>query len=677
MGAGHSCGACCPPTDECEEDGGIGFVDSLSVLDWGPGNEPVGQVFEETLAHLGTLDRQLLLFCATTSLAAVRWLMHLGGCIDVCDANGSTCLHVACRSGALSVVRAVMQHATLLDATDVASWTPLHIAAHMGRREAALRLLRARASPQCRNVRGQTPLDLCMDIGTLEVLRGSLPEEQDDHGDFESTQVIVTAGGNISAGVGDLLEDDSVGIPLRCEPECFLVNPSPIIRATAPHRKALLHIAAVIFNMRPSHGLAFAVVSGIVESYTGAMRLFLQNGCACRIKLGSFLGEAFSLCTLIRFSVFDFMPLLNTGVISSLSRAFSVLQLPEDLQKIDRLVRGLAHVWWRKHKALDEGLADGQTSQLCQEARASKDLQSKAQDGDQQSELQGLELKQYLAGSDALCQLMLSAVLLHWFVHANGSGPSRQLSFEAWLALNRGIEAGGTDVPEHVQRRVHAVVCESFREELVLSKPTGLSGQPAGSPGEEGGGAGALSVCATLEGWVEILDSTLAGPEASARDGTCGEHTASAGLAQGLGSGRSGMLQAAFASATGGAGGNKGTVAAGVGGRVWASLCSIFLLFATSPGDDAGNAPYVLTDARHLRVAHVSTETLGITLQGVPGKNTPDKLEIPITFVLLLADGRWREVRVTKLDLKVETAEELQSWVSNLVQLPANQFIAI
>lgn len=701
MGARHSCVACCPAADDCETEVGGGFVvESLSVLDWGPGNEPVGQVFDETLAHLDALDRQLLLFCATSSLAAVRWLLYLGAHIDACDVNGSTCLHVACRSGGLSVVCEVMRHSQLLDAMDVASWTPLHIAAHMGRREAAIRLLRAGASPVWRNARGQTPLDLCMDLSTVEVLRAPPSSRKEERLPCVETSF----GGALGSVVEGMPEDDNVGMPLRCEPECFFVNPAAVIPGTGPHRKALLHIAAVIFNMRPSSGLAFAVLSGVCDSYTGAMRLFLQSGGACRTKLGSFLGDPYSLCALIRFSVFDAMPLLHTGVLGALTRACCVLQMPEDLQKIDLLVRSLAHVWWRKHRALAEGTPDGQSPphvkrdllrQLEAPPESPQPLSQAAEIA--QPELTGLELKQYLAGADALCQLMLSTVLLHWFVHSNGSGDSRGIAFSSWLALNRGIEIGGMDIPEHVQRRIFFAVCKSFRQEMVLSKPgvavlktTSTAGvdRPSGTsprkasaprhscvgtaptPLSSGQPGGALSVCSCMEGWVELLNGVLLCAESAASDGSC-EQVAHSSTTQGLAFGGG---SSPITLSSGPASGNH---SAEPSSTVWASMCSIFLFFATSRGDDASSAPYALVDARNIRVAHVCSEKQVITLQGVPGKGAPEGYQAPLTCVVLLPDGRWQEVALPSLDLKVRTAEDLQAWVASLVQWPANQFVAI
>jgi len=652
-----------------------------------------------------------------------------------------------------------MQHTLLLDASDVASWTPLHIAAHMGRREVALRLLQANASPTWRNVRGQTPLDLCMDHGTLEVIRAAVPPKR--------SSSVLDNGTGISALSAVAVAEDSVGIPLRCEPECFFVNPAPIFRGTTQHRKQMLHIAALIFNLKPSYGLAFSVVSGLVDSYTGAMRLFLQRGGACRVALGGFLGEAFSLCTLIRFSVFDSMPLLHTGVLAALSRAFSVVQLPEDLMKIDRLVRGLAHVWWRKHKALAEGLTENpspaQQQQLAlqQQRYQVLSLQGGTADSGEMPELAGLELWQYLAGSDALCQLMLSTVLLHWLVHANGTGPGRPMPVEDWMALNRGIEGSGGDVPEHIQRRIHFLVCKRFRLELTLAHPSSQSPPSSPSPSAGSGapvvkttapplpasadsaaaarlataiaeraavaaeqaaevaaaaaaaaafystslpgttmaqrqsgasnppspqrpGAPVLSSCAIAEGWVQLLDGVLPCPESPAREGVS-ERTSMPGIAQGfaLSNDRSGAQgdqrrsgEAAVARASAAAASAAAALKVPVGeggaveGAVWASLCSIFLFFSVSNGTDASSAPYVMADARNLHVANVNSESLTISLEAIPGR---EGQRTPMTWVLLLPDGRWQEVYLARVDFKVGSAQDLQHWVSNLVQWPANQ----
>lgn len=748
MGTGPSCVACsaaecCPPPEDGEHDpsGQTAYVESLSVLDWGPGNEPVGQVFEETLSHLGALDRELLLFCATSCLSAVRWLLHLGACMDAVDANGTTCLHVACRAGGLAVVCEIMEHLPLLEAMDMASWTPLHIAAHMGRREVAARLLRARASPEWRNARGQRPSDLCKDSSTLRVLQGDWVLDEG-------------ADGRLLAS--SKADDDIVGIPELCEPECFFVSPMPVFRTSSADKTALLHIAALIFRLRPSHGLAFAVVSGAMESYTGAMRAFLQFGSHSRVQLGSFLGEALSLSKLLRFSVFDSIPLLYTGVLSSLSEAFMVLQLPEDLQKIDRIVRSLAYVWWRKHRALGETY--GETGNPVSRAFERKTEPRQPLpvmwmgDTSRQPEFAGLELMQYLASSDVLCQLMLSTVLLHWYVHNNDNvgAPPRHLPFETWMALNRGIELGGADVPGHVQRRIYDDVCGRFRRELSLAttlqpqaacaassaaavassdeggdpaaEPKAPCPMPAAAsvplapgaivlvnaaasvpggappdavprmPGAEqatpgasltaGLGLGretrlvALAQCAQVQGWVQLLEGAPPCPEAmgglaNSREGC--ERTSMSCWA--------GSLQAASAASEALSTEPKAASPLFQSSawaapqpsvpppeeQVWASLCHVFLFFAAAPGGSTSAAPYAMTDARQLKVSQVDSASRTLTLQGVGGKDLGQGRDPPLLFAVLLSDGRWLEVKVKRVVLKVEKDEELPLWVAKLV----------
>lgn len=678
----------------------------------------MGNVCEETLVNLDVLDRHLLLACATASLVAVRWLLRLGASPAARDTNSSTCLHVACRSGSLPVVCEVLRHAQV-DDIDVAGWTPLHIAAHMGRRVAAARLLRARASLASCNCNGETPLEVCMDTATLEVLRGPAAVEvlrgslvaspEEGLADLAAVVEFASNSGALQDGGLDVgcIEDDSVGMPVHCQPSFFNVFPQPSIEASGPHRTALRQIAAAIFAMSPGYGLAFALASGAMDSYTSAFHYFLKLGGACRIKLGSFLSEAFSLSTMIRFSVLDSLPLLHTGVLGALCQTCSVLQLPEDLPKIERLLQTLAHAWWRRHQMLLSSSCFGRPQppkgdvEPGQPSHPGDTVEPTSCEANDQEELCGVQLMQYLASSDALCQLMLSTVLLHWFVHSNGSGAARSLSFEEWFTLNRGIDLGGTDVTVHVQRGIHAAVHERWRPELMLSKPaaatalsvTGRSTEqcievpprkasaprhcrgarnpeasapklPRGDTPPDGvqfpvgrRPAGALSMCASVEGCVQLLGNL---PELAEANSSC-EHTGYLGLAPGLTSEGVGITQFVpplFAS------GHK-RCGNGADGIVWASLCSICLLFFTWRGEEVDNAPYALTDARSLCVAEVCAKRRVITLRAAAATGEPAQ-EASITCVVLLPDGRWHTTFMKALDLKVQTGEELLSWVSHL-----------
>jgi hypothetical protein len=197
---------------------------------------------------------------------------------------------------------------------------------------------------------------------------------------------------------------------------------------------------------------------------------------------------------------------------------------------------------------------------------------------DTEGEFAGLDLWHYLTSSDALQQLMFSTVMLHWFCHSSGGkalGGRAAMGPKDWLALNRGIEIDGANVPEHVQLRIYAAATQSFIRELFLAPPSALEDPGSGDsdgpsrrspcrimqsipirnpsgdskdvdldgipqippspvynlsvpqvgihkacPAIESGKASALAALATQEGWVEVLGGSLPGPERSGRAAT-------------------------------------------------------------------------------------------------------------------------------------------------------------
>eukprot|EP00435_Cladocopium_sp_Y103_P028973 s2010_g7.t1 len=412
---------------ECEEEsiGLVGF-ESLSVLDWGQGlanGEPVGRILHETL-NVNEVDSDLLCFAASSALTVVRWLLRLGARPDVSDCNGTTVLHAAgaCRAGSLAVVKQFIKETALLNKPDVAGWTPLHIAAHMGRRAVVVRLIQAKAMPGLVNSRGLKAADLCKDTVTYQAIIRNMGPEQADPKLF--TRGVSLEGTGLDTFADEECEEDSddlVGLPQQCEPELFFVNPRPVFSHTVAHRKALLGLAAAVFNLQPSHGLALVVLTGLEEGYTSAMKVLLKQNVS-RTMAGSFLGEPLSVCPLIRFSFFDSLPMLNTG----------------ELQKLDRILWAVASVWWRKHKALKEA------GRATQPRRVSKIP---------------MELFQYLSGQEALAlyQLMLSTLLLHRRIWGGANNmPTGPMDFEEWAELNQGIERQGEDnVPLHVQSKIY------------------------------------------------------------------------------------------------------------------------------------------------------------------------------------------------------------------------------
>lgn len=491
----------------------VGVHAMSAMLDRCPGSDPVGAIFEETLEALGPLDRELLLFCATTNIVAVRWLLYLGARWDAQDSNGSTCLHVACRAGSIQVVTDLLSYSSLLHTSDVARWTPLHIATFMGRREAVARLLRARANPDAQNLARQSPADLCPDCGTLTAFRESVEDLENEQ---DSSIPDEAAGARSSY-------DDTVGAPLECEHIPFFLPPVSAIRCGNRHDE-LWAVGVLIFNKQPSYGLAFVVACGLASTYADALLKILSKKNVNRGHVGGFLGEALSLSFLTRLSLFDSIPLWNTGVVAALRSVFAVFQLPEDFQKINRLLAGVAQVWWRKHKV------QGSPEEFDDEEDALKsDLVNRSMSC---LETSGSQLKASLGCLDALTQLMFSTVLLHWFLHGDGSKAHKKEEFSMvkWNNVNRGLGSGGGDLDEHILEQIHGLICHSFMKELALSAPVddafqGEAGEvcwerlPSAnaatsvrshhSPDEGAGLArasawqSALSSRATLEGWVQ------------------------------------------------------------------------------------------------------------------------------------------------------------------------------
>lgn len=335
------------------------------------------------------------------------------------------------------------------------------------------------------------------------------------------------------------------------------------------------------------------------------------------------------------------------------------------------------------------------------------------------AEFVGLELKQYLTSSDVLHQLMFSSVLLHWYVHRDGGEPRRNIDFSTWKRLNQSIEAGGTDVPEHVQRRIHDVICQGFTQELAVATNGRSRGEGAG-PGDEGGGRGtgdewstmtpserprasALAASAALEGWVQIVGGGF--PRPSGLTGTqavtyrhmsniFSEVTNSSGSQMAKSPldfngppeiGSSGLKGAAMQQVEAAPGPRRDDFA-------WLSTCYSLLFFSASP---AMGSPYAFVELQKVSVATVSPESRVITLVGaveaedgdadlaaaggVGGTRlahdpatvaattaAPDADKIPVTIVLLLPDGRWQEFATPKIELRVPTSAEVDMWVSCL-----------
>eukprot|EP00929_Paragymnodinium_shiwhaense_P014466 TRINITY_DN122373_c0_g1_i1.p1 TRINITY_DN122373_c0_g1~~TRINITY_DN122373_c0_g1_i1.p1 ORF type:complete len:790 (-),score=158.54 TRINITY_DN122373_c0_g1_i1:249-2618(-) len=400
------CGRVCPKAALAGQD--------HDFLEEAQGCDPAGTVFQDTLEDLNEVDKLLLFFASSSNLAAVRWLLILGASANACDTNGTTCLHAACRSGSLPVVKEFIRHGLSVTATDVAGWTALHVAIFMGRRAVSVHLMEHGADLQQPNLRGLTPLELCNDPWLREAIMACLRHRQARGGETQWQ----------CAREREIDEDIQVSSRLRFEP--FFVPRAPLLRDEHASRQrhcptAFQRAGIEIFNNRPGQGLAFLVVTGIVRDYPIELSSFLMENNVSTQQVGEFLGEDFSLAQTLRLEFMNSMRLTGTGVVSCLLKVFKQFQIPSDFQKIDRLVDGVAQIWWRQHEQVQD--YPHMVSCLGQE------------------DVEGISLMRLMSNYGTLHQLMFSTILLHWNLYA-ALPDSRRLSREDWLDLNGGILRG-------------------------------------------------------------------------------------------------------------------------------------------------------------------------------------------------------------------------------------------
>lgn len=681
MGARQSCTkACSNCAADCARPG-QGYGDDFD--EERPGGDPAGATFEETLEDLNSLDRHLMLFCASSNLSAVRWLVQLGAHWDACDANGTTCLHVACRSGAITIVKEMMEYKELLETVDVAGWTPLHIAVHVGRREVVIRLLHAGAKPGQKNAKGQVPSELCADNGTYEAIRAFEMHQQQSPGRPWEVKVDSAQG------------EDVVGNRLQYEP--FFVPRQPVIR-TQQYKKEFQRIGMLVFNRQPGFGLAFLVATGVTRDYPVDMSTFLRRSKVDIKQVGSFLGEAYSLSHTIRLEFLNSVVLQNTGVVSALIQVFHLLQLPDDLQKIDRLVHGVARIWWRQHDRMQKDANAGvlPPSRLPHGGDGLKPQLHLSE------ELMGLELKQYLTSCDVLHQLMFSTVLLHWFMYRDGPNcPKKDVDYSTWKHLNSGIETKGSNVPEHIQQQVYNLVSKAFIPELAVATP----GKPPGQQGEGGPDAGGgpgdeaaaekpaaplLAQFAAAEGWAQIVGGGF--PKPSGKAGVqMVTYTHVSSIFSEVTYGNSGLMRGPLVSAnsavrepkhptlTSGAEVIPGNGSLKRDDFAWLSIVHMLLFFTASPNN---GAPYAFIELRKVCISSIDEGAQILILVGAPeedaeadfsaaGGGTPARSSqanaTPVGIVLLLPDGRWQELSLPKLELRFPSAQGLAMWQNHIM----------
>jgi len=126
----------------------------------------------------------------------------------------------------------------------------------------------------------------------------------------------------------------------------------------------------------------------------------------------------------------------------------------------------------------------------------------------------------------------------------------------------------------------------------------------------------------------------------------------------------------------------------------WLSICYTLLFFSASP---IMGSPYAFVELQRVSVTSVQQDNRTLTLTGIPeaedqdadlaaaggggptinntGDSSPTmgqgtggigKGGTSVTIVLLLPDGRWQELSLPKLELRIPTANELEMWNAHL-----------
>eukprot|EP00929_Paragymnodinium_shiwhaense_P032421 TRINITY_DN17962_c0_g1_i1.p1 TRINITY_DN17962_c0_g1~~TRINITY_DN17962_c0_g1_i1.p1 ORF type:complete len:802 (-),score=132.15 TRINITY_DN17962_c0_g1_i1:128-2533(-) len=665
-----------------------------------PDCDPAGTVFRETLVGLPPLDRQALLFAGSSNVSAVRWVITMGANLKARDKNGTTMLHAACRSGSFCIVQELLGRHLPVDAADSAGWTPLHVAALMARRDIAVLLVQDKASIFIQNKRGKTPLDVCADPSMSEILK-----------DYVLGGAVADAGLLTKARHEDLSPE--------CEP--FFV-PRPPLFIDEGMKLELTYLGIDLFNKSAGHGLAFLVASGVVPDHPTDVSQFLVKNTADPAQIGSFLGEDFSLAHTLRLAFIHSVDLANTGIVSALLKAFKYLRAPSDLQKIDRLARGLAHLWWRTHD-LEECDEDFDSLDLVTQERDGEDNF----EGEEVQEIHGLELRRQLASMEGIRRLMFSTVMLFWNMHGSAEDyPSAatlpRLSLNGWLDMNSNIEADGSDIPGGVLTRIFQKVSQCKSRQLLplhvgyrprprhdsattseISAPSAASGgseaadtahitekpaapQVASSPRPDLMRASAIERPppspemqrdAVLKGWASIPSGGLERHEPTLQGAlapsplTDGRHS----CAHGILSETSGMER-------------ERQEAAGHEEPVYLTLRFSYILFLAASPTEAPYAFVRLQDAafrdenaadnqivlggklrRTFKTGRPEGDTEKSAAGGSSARAPPpfgESLRRPLPLCFLLADGRYQPFEAVWLELHFKSSEDFVNWRTEL-----------
>jgi len=365
--------------------------------------------------------------------------------------------------------------------------------------------------------------------------------------------------------------------------------------------------------------------------------------------------------------------LLGTGVVSALQVAHEDIAMPSDWIKVDRLLRGVAHFWWRQHDEEVSERKDGSGKAPLATPRQSR-LGA-------ETELSGVELHSCLLGTEVLHRLMFSSLMLHRHTSAGNT-----MTLNEWVHLNTGIEAGGADVPMHVQQRVFKAIVEAQK----------LGGaQLASSPLAQ-----RLDVKTKVASWAYVCyagrsqaaygQESAAWPSTSLRALAAEGGVASAGRAGPLPGGAAGLGDdaAAFTEELGycdfAALPRRRRVSALSAlaqpvhkdapldecgddeDIVWASVCSWALFLAHEPGDAP---PFAFVWLPHCVLHGADAAKRCLVLRSRPA--SPQNFQGSggsdwVDMCLLLGDGRFQPLEAPRLVLRCPTQADYDAWAERL-----------
>jgi hypothetical protein len=215
----------------------------------------------------------------------------------------------------------------------------------------------------------------------------------------------------------------------------------------------------------------------------------------CRVQVGRFLGKDYPVSekTLVEFV--NTSGLEDTGVISGLVRGCKGMCIPGDLQKISRITRAIARIWWKQNKKMKTTGAHKDRRSQCDDTMVTESADSnisldnltQAPDTDTKSksrkqsdappalvagEIAGPELMGCLPSEVALYQLMFSTILLHWYTHSGSSLDYGSVDLAAWYRINQGLV---TDTSfQRVLSQIYEVVTRGFMPDLAVTVFRGI-----------------------------------------------------------------------------------------------------------------------------------------------------------------------------------------------------------